>query len=91
MRINGEYILREIAGDAILIPVGETALQFNGILALDPVGALIWKKLSEGKAPEGILRDILERFEIDSQTAARDLDEFLEQLRAENLLTDEPA
>ena len=86
MKINGEYILREVAGDAILVPVGETALQFNGILALEPVGALIWKDLSAGKDRNAILCDILEQFEVDPQTATNDLDEFLEQLRSENLL-----
>ena len=86
MKINGEYILREVVGDAILVPVGETALQFNGILALEPVGALIWKGLSAGKDRSAILCDILEQFEVDPRTAAQDLDEFLEQLRSENLL-----
>lgn len=86
MKINGEYILREVAGDAILVPVGETALQFNGILALEPVGALIWKDLSAGKDRSAILSDILEQFEVDPRTAAQDLDEFLDQLRSENLL-----
>lgn len=86
MKINGEYILREIAGDTILIPVGETALQFNGILALEPVGALIWKGLSAGKDRSSILCDILDQFDVDPKTAANDLDEFLTQLRTENLL-----
>lgn len=89
MKINGEYILREVAGDAILVPVGKTALQFNGILALEPVGALIWKGLSAGKDRSAILSDILEQFEVDPQTAAQDLDEFLDQLRSENLLLPE--
>lgn len=88
MKINGEYILREVAGDAILVPVGETALRFNGILALEPVGALIWRDLSTGKDRDQILCDILDQFEIDAQTAGNDLDEFLQQLRSENLLTE---
>ena len=86
LKINGEFILREVAGDTILVPVGNTALQFNGILALDPVGALIWKGLSGSKDRSAILRDILDQFEIDAHNAANDLDEFLEQLQAENLL-----
>ena len=86
MKINGEFILREIAGDAILIPVGNTALQFNGIIALGPVGAVIWNGLAAGKNRSQILNDILEQFETDPKTASKDLDEFLEQLVAENLI-----
>ena len=86
MKIVGDYVLREVAGDTILVPVGSTALQFNGILALEPVGALIWKGIIAGKNKEELLSDILEQFEIDSETAANDLNEFLLQLQTENLL-----
>ena len=39
MKLKDGYILREIAGDAVLIPVGRNALEFNGIIALNPVSA----------------------------------------------------
>ena len=86
MKIVGDYVFREVAGDTILVPVGSTALQFNGILALEPVGALIWKGITAGKNREEILCDILEQFEIDAETAENDLNEFLIQLQTENLL-----
>ncbi len=86
MKINGEFIMREVAGDAILIPVGNTALQFNGIIALGPVGALSWEGLTVGKTRDQLLSDILEKFEIDTATAEADLDEFLDQLAAENFI-----
>ena len=86
MKINGEFIMREVAGDAILSPGGNTALQFNGIIALGPVGALIWEGLSAGKDRSQLLSDILEKFEIDTATAEADLDEFLNQLAAENFI-----
>lgn len=91
MKINGEFIMREVAGDAILIPVGNTALQFNGIIALGPVGALIWEGLSAGKDRSQLLSDILENFEIDPATAEADLDEFLNQLAAENFVEPDKA
>ena len=86
MKINGEFILREVAGDAILIPIGETALQFNGIIALEPVAALIWKGLTAEKNRSQIREDILDQFEIDSQTAEADLGEYLGQLAAEGFI-----
>ena len=86
--LHDTIMKEEVAGDTLLVPVGETALHFNGILALEPVGALIWKGLSAGKDRDQILCNILDQFEIDAQTAGNDLDEFLQQLRSENLLTD---
>lgn len=86
MKINGSFILREVAGDTILVPVGSTALQFNGIITLDPVGTVIWKAIEAGKNRDEILAEILETFEVEAQVAASDLDEFLEQLKDKNFL-----
>jgi len=86
MEINGEFILREIAGDTILVPVGQTALKFNGIITLEPVGATIWKGLEAGMDFEGILATILDTFEVEREQAANDLMEFLDQLNKQGFL-----
>ena len=32
MKIKGEFVLRELVGETILVPVGRTALQLNGMI-----------------------------------------------------------
>lgn len=86
MKINGEFILREIAGDTILVPVGQTALKFNGIITLEPVGATIWKSLEAGLNFEEILTKILDTFEVERDRAETDLKEFLAQLEKQGFL-----
>lgn len=86
MKIKGEFIVREIIGECVLVPVGETALRFNGIISLNPVSAVIWKGLLENKDREQLLEDILEEFEVERDQAAADLDEFLQLLRQNQLL-----
>lgn len=86
MKLTCEFILREVAGESILVPVGNTALRFNGIITLEPVGTRIWKGLEAGKRREEILAQILEEFDVDHQTASDDLDAFLEQLRDKGFL-----
>ena len=86
MKINGEFILREIAGDTILVPVGQTALKFNGIITLEPVGATIWKSLEAGLNFEEILTKILDTFEVERDRAEMDLKEFLAQLEKQGFL-----
>ena len=86
MKIKGEFIVREIIGECVLVPVGETALRFNGIISLNPVSAVIWKGLLENKDREQLLEDILEEFEVERDKAAADLDEFLQLLRQNQLL-----
>ena len=86
MKIKGEFVQREIAGDCILVPVGETALRFNGIITLDKVGGLIWSALEQGAERETILQQILDRFDVDRERAEQDLDEFLGQMEQAGFL-----
>ena len=86
MIIKGEYILRKIAGEYILVPVGETAMEMNGMITLNEVGVFIWNKLKDECTREELLNDILEAFEIDEEHAQSDLDEFLRQLGEAHLI-----
>ena len=86
MKIKGEYVLREIAGEYILVPIGNTAMEMNGMITLNEVGVFIWNKLKEACTREELLIEILNSFEIDEESAKSDLDEFLQQLEEANLI-----
>ena len=88
MKLKSELLIREVAGEIIAIPVGQTALQFNGMICLNEVSALIWKGLQAGKTKEDLLESILEEFEVSREDAAADLEEFLRNLRENDLLED---
>lgn len=45
MYVSKDFIVREIAGDYIVVPTGEEALKFNGLITLNEVGAFLWKKI----------------------------------------------
>ena len=88
MKLKGNFVLREIAGECMLVPVGAQTSVTNGIIALSPVAATIWKALSEEKSYEDILAAVLEEYDVTAETAKLDLDEFLSQLRSNGLLAD---
>lgn len=47
------FVLRKVAGENILVPVGNTALTFNGLVTLNESGAFLWKhmeKTGQGKS-----------------------------------------
>lgn len=88
MKLKGKFILRQIMGEIIVIPVGDSALRFNGMICIDPVGGQIWKGLEAQRTKEEILEDILEEFDVSREEAAADLDEFIFQLRESGLLED---
>lgn len=89
MKAEKNVILREIAGEYILIPTGELALQYPGIFALSELGVAIWGLLQENMSEEEIIAALLEEYEVDEETLRTDVAEFLQSLREKKLLTDE--
>ena len=86
MKIKGGYVLRQVAGNSIVIAVGDEAINFNGIITVNGAGTFLWKKLAEGAGRDELLDDMLKEYDVDRETAAKDLDEFLDKLKKADLL-----
>ena len=50
------------------------------------MGLWILKRLKEGKQVSDILAEMIEQFDVDAETAERDLTDFVEQLRHYKLI-----
>ena len=79
-------MLREIAGQWIVVPLGQRTVEFNAIMNLSETGALIWKGLEQGSSREHILQKITDEYNIDLQTADNDYIDFLEILGNKGLV-----
>ena len=88
IKISWEFSLREIAGEYILVPVGKTALTFNGLVTVNEVGALIWGMLEKGSDVSTIVNGILDEYDVDEQTATADVLEFISYLKSNNIIDD---
>lgn len=86
MKVTNDMILREIAGEHILIPVGETAIKVHGMISLSESGLLLWKKLQNDCTEADLLDTILSEYEIDQATAQQDVRTFLGKLNAIGIL-----
>lgn len=81
MKLNPNFIAREIAGELVIVPIGDALSEKVGLIATNELGALIWKSIENGLEREDILAKILDEFDVDCDTAETDLDEFLDKLR----------
>lgn len=89
MKIQKEFVLREIAGDYVIIPTGKTALTFNGLITVNEVGAELWKMLQSDVTFEDLTKGILEIYDVDEETAKEDIREFLDTLEKGGVLEKE--
>ena len=80
MKRNTNFILREIAGENILVATGEAAQIFNRMITLNDVASFIWKKIDECKTVDKLIASILEKFDIDEETARKDVESFTTEL-----------
>ncbi len=80
MKVQKDFVLREIAGDYVIIPTGKTVLTFNGLITVNEVGADLWKMLQSEVSFDDLLKGILETYDVDEETAREDIQEFLDTL-----------
>lgn len=86
MKIQKEFVLREIAGDYVIIPTGKTTLTFNGLITVNEVGAALWKMLQSDKSLDDLIQGILDEYDVEESVAREDIQEFLETLRKNGIL-----
>ena len=87
MKVEKEIVLREIAGDYIVIPTGKTVLEFNGLISMNEVGVSIWKMLQRDVTLDDLVRGILDEYDVEESVAREDIQEFLDKLEAGGILT----
>lgn len=86
MKILKEFVLREVAGNYIVVPFGENAVSFKAMITLNKTGAFLWRQLEEERTEEELLAAILEEYDIDSEIAKADIAQFVERLQAAGIL-----
>ena len=86
MKIKKELIKREIAGDTILVPVGKTVYDSNGLFVLNELGTFIWDLLPDVDDRERIVDAVLAEYEVSRETAEADIQEFLGKLQEMGIL-----
>lgn len=89
MNVSNDFILRSIAGENLLIPVGEAALEVKGLIALSESGLLLYQQLKKGCSREELISCLLSEYDVSPSEAEADTDAFLEQLRRLNMLVEE--
>ena len=77
MKLKSTIILRKIAGETILVPVGEDAVRVNGLITVNEVGALICEQLKEERTVDALVAAVTAQFDVDAQTARTDIASFI--------------
>lgn len=80
MRIKTGFVLREVAGQNMVIATGEASKDFHGMIKLNNTGKEIWQGLQEGMTESEIAKDLQEKYQIDGEKAEQDVKEFINKM-----------
>lgn len=89
MRIKNGFVLREVAGQVMVIATGEASKDFHGMIKLNSTGKDIWLGLQKGLSEEEIAKSLEEKYEVDSEKAAQDTRAFIQQMEEMEFIVNE--
>lgn len=78
--------MREVAGHFVVVPVGDAALDFNGMINLNETGALLWKTMLEGADEKKLISALLNEYDVSEETAQKDVRNFIIKMREASLI-----
>lgn len=88
MRIKEGFELREICGEHVILSHGDGHIDFSKIISLNETAAFLWKQAvgKEAISEDGLVSSLLEAYEVDEETARKDVAQVLAKWREIGLL-----
>lgn len=86
MKIKSGFAKRKIADSNIVVPVGKATNDFNGMITLNESGSFFWDCLTSETSVDEVVKKVTSEYDIDENTARKDIENFVDMLRNNNLL-----
>ena len=86
MKIKDTFILRNVAGNNIVLPVGASSDAFSGMMTLNESGVFLWNSLKKDTDMEGLINAMLSEYNVSADQAKQDVEEFVKSLRSAGVL-----
>jgi hypothetical protein len=86
-RSKPHYIMREIAGESILVSVGDGVADFCGIVKLNASAKVVWNTLQNGTTKTELIQALIDVFHISEERAKSDAEKSLELLAHKRMIS----
>ena len=80
MKLKKNFVLRQVAGAWVVLPLGAETVNFSGMLQLNDSGAMLWRVLEAGGDKEALVDALLGEYDVTREQAEADVQEFLAKL-----------
>ncbi len=89
MKRNANFLLREVAGSVVVVPVGQAARSFPGMMRLNESGRFLWDLLDQWQTEESLVSAMVDRYQVSWAQAAEDVAAFLTRIRSVGALEEQ--
>jgi len=86
VKIKETFILRNIAGNNIVLPVGASSETFSGMMTLNESGVFLWNSLKNDISMDDLINAMLSEYNVSAEDAKSDVEEFVKSLRSAGVL-----
>lgn len=88
MKLKNGFILKNVAGNYLVVPVDGELVDLNAMITITETGAFLWNMLEKGTTKEDLVQSITKEYDIDKNTATNDVENFIKQLSENKMLED---
>ena len=81
MKRSADFLLRDVAGTLVVVPVGAAVSAFPGMITLNATGAYIWELLETEQTVDSLTAALVARYEVEDEKARADVEAFLARLQ----------
>lgn len=85
MKIKEGFLLRKVAGETVVLPVGGE-LDLNMMITLNDTGAFLWEQLQSETDENELVAALLAEYDVDEATARKSVAAFVKKLNENGFL-----
>jgi hypothetical protein len=86
MKRKADFLMQNIGGENLLVPLGAQVMDLNGIVILNDTAACVWELLAQDRTVDELASAVAEQFDVDAITAHTDVQTFLDEIARLGLL-----
>ena len=85
MKLKDGFLLRQVAGQTVVLPTG-AELDLNMMITLNETGAFLWEQLQTETDEDALVAALLKEYDVDEARARVCVRNFVEKLSANGFL-----
>ena len=86
MKIKEGFMLKEVCGEYLVVPVGTQSIDFKNIIKLNETGVLLWNTLENDVTEQDLIDAILKEYSAEELVVAQDVTLFCQKLSEAGIL-----